>query len=198
MHLYWPNKTGNTFIFSNAFEVVDEIIACYLARESTIFITLKRGNRTFSPAIKDLACMSSWHRVIVPSVWGVASLLEPEEGTALPSRAWARASPKAQQPSHLPVAALGCPLHPFSPSSTLYWLLQWPRPDFAAWIRQGAIAVRRWVLQAGDWDNRTKPLHAAGRRDVASLSGGRWDQAFCPQALNVCATAWACVHMLWA
>lgn len=153
-HLYWPNK---------------QRIHIFKAWESTIFINLKRGNRTFFPAIKDLACLSGWHQVTVPLVWGVASLLEPEEGTALLSRARARAPPRAQHPSHRPVGTLGCLLHLFSPYYMQYWLLQWPWPDFAAWIRQGAIAVRCFVLQAGDWDNCTKPLHAAGRRDMASL-----------------------------
>lgn len=40
-------------------------------------------------------------------------------------------------------------------------------------------------VQAGDWDNCTKALHAAGRRDMASLCRGRWNQAFSPQALKL-------------
>lgn len=35
-------------MFSNDFELVDEIIACYLAGESTVFINSKIGNIFFS------------------------------------------------------------------------------------------------------------------------------------------------------
>lgn len=171
LHVYWPNKTGSTFIFSNFFEVVDEKIACCLAGENTIFINLNRGNRTFFPC-----CWRPTlhlHVQLAPSdrIISVRCCIPAgaREGTVLLSRAGVRAPPKAQHTSHLPVAVLGCLLCPFSPYYTQYQLLQWPQTDFTAWIWQGAIAVRWCVLQAGDRNNSAKPLRAAGRRGMASV-----------------------------
>ena len=189
LHLYWPNETGSTFVFSNAFKVVDEIVACYLAGESTVFINLKRGNRTFFPAIKDLACMSSWHQVIIPLVWGVASVL---------SRARARAPPRAQHPSHLPVATLGCLLHPFSPYYVWYWFLQWPRPDCclnsARCNRCKALCVTgRWLGQLHKATSRCRQeghgfsvRGKVGSGFLSTSTGAHWMSMPQPGLVSIC------------
>lgn len=171
LHVYWSNKTGSTFMFSNFFEVVGETIACHLAGGNTIFINLKRGIRTYFPCCWRPAL--HLHVQLAPSDHTISVrcciAAGAREGTVLLSRAGVRETPKAQYTSHLPVAMLDCLLYPFSPHYTQYQFLQWPQTDFTAWIWQGAIAVRCCVLQAGDGNNGAKALHSAGRRGTASV-----------------------------
>lgn len=160
-----------------------------------MFINLKRGNRIFSPAINALTCTSSWHQVAlvgrVTSDRGSGCIAQQSMGQST-TKGTAHFPPPCSHPG-LPAALLQSLLPMLLALSVSPAQLHCPNSA-------GCCHCEVLCVQAGDWDNCTEPLHAAGRRDVASLCGGRWNQAFSPQALELmecpCHSLGLCPHAL--